>query len=178
MFRLFSESNDIPVAEIKNGQHLDRAKATKAKAFFSSFLYQSSPDLWAAFYVDEQYVYWGKPQKKQLTPSLFNKTAISEIQSKIVKHDSSKKDGLKERAAAWLYKKYDLLDGARYQTAFEEKFSLEFDNLNLHLLIPSELNITPVVPNPETRKYQTVFKAIFDLNTLELLKVEELPTQS
>lgn len=176
MFRLFNESNDIPALEIKKGQHLDRAKLTKVKAFFSSFLYQNSPNLWTVFYTDKDYIYWGKPQKNQVTPSLFNKTAISDLQAKIVRYDNAKKNSLKSRVAAHLQQKYDLIDGAQYEVELAEEFNLTVDQLTVHLLIPSKMTITPVIPepNPKSHNYSTTFKAIFDLETLALNSVEEL----
>lgn len=181
MFRLFSESNDIPLSEIKNGQHLERAKATKIKAFFSSFLYQKKPQPWAAFHIDKNYVYWGKPQKNQVTPSLFNKTAISDIESKIAKYDSSKTNSIKARVAAYLHEKHELIDGAIHKATLEDGFKISLDGFNLELLIPGELVVTPIVPNPETREpktYSVTFKAVFNLESLTLVSVEKLANQS
>lgn len=129
MFRLFNNiPTTFPVQEIQAGQHLGQATTTTTDLFFKQKVVPSEKD-WQLFYLQNQWLYWGKVQQDQVVEANFYQLDKTALEKDFVALDNTHNNHYLNVLQQYVIADLEQIDGAIYRL-----LDLKYTSLSITLL--------------------------------------------
>lgn len=171
MFRLFSNWNTYLTSEIREGKHLDKAEKNDYKYFFekSTFVRLSQ---WTILWVAGDDVYWGKANQEKVDKYCFFVTSKKAIEDNFANLDTAKKKSLLDILNNYIREHLNKIDGCRFSIESSSYDTIEIlSDTNFHVIVNTDLTVTPTSLNPQTRKESRKFDLVLHPHNFALIKL-------
>lgn len=167
-------SSGFSVEKIKQGELLDKAKATTLEVFFESWmdrnLKKATEGTWISLYKDDVFFYWGWATFESLTstnPSVkeFYKTHLAEVLDKFPSYEKVHGNSIREKLEEIITK--FIAKPCQVTVTLGFKATLVEDTIEIE--VPCAVKLEE---EPKSNKHQ--YYIVLDKHNLKLMEIEEL----